>query len=82
MKNFREGKLEGLGKTIILIGVLLVIIGVLITFFEKLPFGLGRLPGDIYIKRDNFTFYFPLATSIVLSIVLSLIFIIISRFTK
>jgi len=74
--------LEGLGKTIILIGVLLVIIGVLITFFEKLPFGLGRLPGDIYIKRDNFTFYFPLATSIVLSIVLSLIFIIISRFTK
>ncbi|ACO03601.1 MAG TPA: DUF2905 domain-containing protein [Persephonella sp.] len=74
--------MEGLGKTIILIGVLLVIIGVLITFFEKLPFGLGRLPGDIYIKRDNFTFYFPLATSIVLSIVLSLIFIIISRFTK
>ncbi|WP_457621652.1 DUF2905 domain-containing protein [Persephonella sp.] len=74
--------MEGLGKTIIFIGVLLVIIGLLITFFEKLPFGLGKLPGDIYIKRDNFTFYFPLATSIILSIVLSLIFIIISRFTK
>ncbi|QID33404.1 DUF2905 domain-containing protein [Pampinifervens florentissimum] len=61
------------GKVILLMGVVLVILGLLLTFFEKLPLGLGRLPGDIVIKRDNFTFYFPLGTSIILSVVLSLL---------
>ncbi len=61
------------GKVLMLMGVVLVVLGFLLTFFEKLPLGLGRLPGDIVIKRDNFTFYFPLGTSIILSVVLSLL---------
>ena len=74
--------MEGIGKTLILIGLFIVLIGLLLTFFEKLPFGLGKLPGDIYIKRDNFVFYFPLATSIIISVVLSLIFILISKISR
>ena len=74
--------MEGIGKTLILIGLFIVLIGLLITFFEKLPFGLGKLPGDIYIKRDNFVFYFPLTTSIIISVVLSLIFILISKISR
>ncbi len=60
------------GKVLMLMGVVLVVLGFLLTFFEKLPLGLGRLPGDIVIKRDNFTFYFPLATSIILSVLFSI----------
>ncbi|WP_456391888.1 DUF2905 domain-containing protein [Persephonella sp.] len=74
--------MEGIGKTLIFIGLMIVFIGLLFTFFEKLPFGLGRLPGDIYIKRDSFVFYFPLATSIIISVVLSLIFILISKLSR
>ncbi|NPA16615.1 MAG: DUF2905 domain-containing protein [Aquificae bacterium] len=74
--------MEGIGKTLIFIGLMIVFIGLLFTFFEKLPFGLGRLPGDIYIKRDNFVFYFPFATSIIISVVLSLIFILISKISR
>lgn len=63
---------QNLGKMIILAGVFLVILGLLLTFSNKLPF-IGKLPGDFLIKRDNFSFYFPLATSIILSIVLTLV---------
>ncbi len=68
-----------LAKIIIMIGVVLVLIGVVILFIQKVPF-LGKLPGDILIKRGNFTFYFPLATGIIISIIVSLILYIISRF--
>lgn len=61
------------GKTLILIGLLLVVLGLVLTFAEKIPW-LGRLPGDIVVKRENFTFYFPLATSIIISIILALLF--------
>ncbi|NPA32495.1 MAG: DUF2905 domain-containing protein [Aquificae bacterium] len=61
-----------LGKVLILFGVVLVVMGLLLLFFEKLPFGLGRLPGDILIKRDNFTIYIPITTSIILSLLLTL----------
>ncbi|MFP4083870.1 MAG: DUF2905 domain-containing protein [Desulfonatronovibrio sp.] len=64
----------GLGKSIIIAGIVLVIIGAVILFKDKLPFGIGRLPGDIFIERKNFRFYFPLGTSIVISIILTLIF--------
>lgn len=67
-----------LGKTLILLGGVLVVVGVLLTLGGKLPW-LGRLPGDIVIQRDNFTFYFPLATSILLSVVLSLLFMLFRR---
>ncbi|MEJ5339858.1 MAG: DUF2905 domain-containing protein [Aquificaceae bacterium] len=62
-----------MGKVLLLMGLSLIVIGLLLTLFEKLPLGLGRLPGDIVIKRDGFTFYFPLATSLLLSILLSLL---------
>ena len=60
------------GKFLIIIGLIIVIIGLVLTFGPKIPY-IGRLPGDIYYKKDNFVFYFPLATSILVSIILSLI---------
>jgi len=73
--------MTSLGKLLMIFGVVLVGLGLLITFFDKIPF-LGRLPGDIHIKRENFQFYFPIATSIVLSLVLALILWLISYFGK
>ncbi|GFO68328.1 hypothetical protein GMLC_19070 [Geomonas limicola] len=64
--------MPSLGKSLIVIGLVIAAVGVLFNFAGKLPW-LGRLPGDIYIKRENFTFYFPLATSIIVSVVLSFI---------
>jgi len=64
--------MPGLGKTLIVMGLVIALVGVLFTLAGKLPW-LGRLPGDIYIKKENFTFYFPLATSILISVVLSFI---------
>jgi len=64
--------MPGMGKMLIIMGLIIVAIGVLFVLAGKIPW-LGRLPGDIYIKKENFTLYFPLATSIIVSIVLSLI---------
>ena len=61
-----------LGRIIIFAGLTLIVLGGIIVLFGKVP-GMGKLPGDILIKRENFSFYFPLTTSILLSIVLSLI---------
>ena len=61
-----------LGRALMLFGGALVLVGALLSLGGKLPW-LGRLPGDIVIERENFRFYFPLATSILISIVLSLI---------
>ncbi|WP_457625307.1 DUF2905 domain-containing protein [Persephonella sp.] len=74
--------MESIGKTLIILGLFIVLIGLLFVFFEKLPFGLGKLPGDIYIKRDNFVFYFPITTSIIISIVISLVFILLSKISR
>ncbi|MCM8770515.1 MAG: DUF2905 domain-containing protein [Candidatus Omnitrophica bacterium] len=65
--------LSDLGKILILCGIVMIVVGIVFAFMHKVPY-LGRLPGDIYIQKKNFTFYFPLATSIVISIILSLIF--------
>ena len=67
MSSFNE-----FGKIIIIIGLLLVAAGLLMMFSGKF-FNLGRLPGDIFIRKGNFTFYFPIVTTILLSILLSLI---------
>ncbi len=64
--------LNWLGRILALAGILLFIVGVLLMFFPKIPF-LGKLPGDIYIKRENFTFYFPITTCILLSVIVTLI---------
>jgi len=61
-----------LGKTIITIGVVLLVIGIIVTVAGKIP-GVGKLPGDIFIKKENFSFYFPLTTCILLSAILSAI---------
>jgi hypothetical protein len=65
-------ELHQIGKILIFGGIFLLLLGVLIFFGDKIPF-LGKLPGDIYIKRKNFTFYFPIVTSILLSLLISLI---------
>lgn len=64
--------MHDLAKALILLGAVLLALGVLLLVLPKTSF-LGRLPGDIVIKRDNFTFSFPLATSILISILISLI---------
>jgi membrane protein implicated in regulation of membrane protease activity len=64
--------LSDLGKLLIFFGAILVILGAAFLLGGKIPW-LGRLPGDIYIQRRNFTFFFPLTTSILLSVVLSLL---------
>jgi Protein of unknown function (DUF2905) len=68
-----------MGRTLIAIGIALVVLGILVTFGEKLPIRLGRLPGDIAIRGKNTTFYFPLATSLLLSVLLSLAMWLIGR---
>jgi len=62
---------DSLAKTILFIGLFLILAGGLMLTGGKL-FGLGRLPGDIFIQRGNFTFYFPLKTCIILSILLTI----------
>ncbi len=62
-----------LGKMLILLGVFIILIGFLLLIGEKIPW-IGRLPGDIIIKKKNFTFYFPIVTSILISIILTLLF--------
>jgi len=70
---------EFIGKTLIILGLGIVALGIVVSLLGKWPgegtgLGwLGKLPGDIFIKRDNFTFYFPLGTSIVISVVGSLL---------
>lgn len=61
-----------IGKLLIITGLLLVAAGLLFTFGGKIPF-LGRLPGDIRIERENFSFYFPLTTCILISLLISFI---------
>ena len=60
------------------VGGALLLLGVLLSFGPRLPW-LGRLPGDIVVERDNFRFYFPIATSILISIILSLLFAVFRR---
>ena len=65
--------MNGAGRTFIIAGCILLVIGILFTLAPKLPTWLGRLPGDISIKRENFSFYFPLATCLLLSALISFI---------
>jgi len=66
-----------MSRTLILLGLLLVLAGLLWPWLGRL--GLGRLPGDIVVERDNFTLYFPITTAILVSLLLSLILWIINR---
>jgi hypothetical protein len=62
-----------MGKMLIILGVVLIVIGLALTYGPKIPW-LGKLPGDISIKKDNFSFYFPITTSIIISIILTILF--------
>jgi hypothetical protein len=67
-----------MGKALIVIGLVIISAGVILTFTDKIPL-LGRLPGDIHIQKKNFSFYFPITTSILISVILTVIFTLISR---
>ncbi len=67
-----------IGKLLIVSGLLITVIGVVLILAGRIP-SIGRLPGDIYIQRGPWTFYFPLATSIVVSVALTLLFWLIGR---
>jgi hypothetical protein len=66
-----------LGRTLILLGIVLVVAGIVISFAGRTS--AGRLPGDIVVRRGNWSFYFPLATSILISVVLTLVMWLMSR---
>jgi Protein of unknown function (DUF2905) len=77
MDPFRD-----LGRTILILGLILAAVGAFLYFSGKFPFRLGRLPGDIIHRGENSTFYFPITTSIVLSVGLSLVLWLISQFRR
>ena len=67
------------GKLLIILGAILMAVGIIITYSDKIPF-LGKMPGDITFEKDNFKFYFPVVTSIIISILLSILLALINRF--
>jgi hypothetical protein len=77
MDSFRE-----LGRALLMLGGFLVLVGAFFYFGGKLPFRLGRLPGDIVHEGEHSSFYFPITTSILLSVGLSLLFWLISRIRR
>jgi uncharacterized membrane protein required for colicin V production len=71
-----------LGRIFVLLGLVLAAAGALLYFSPKLPLRLGHLPGDIVHRGENSTFYFPITTSILVSVVLCLLFWLISQFRR
>jgi hypothetical protein len=71
-----------LGKLLIGLGLLLVVAGVVVTLLGRANLPLGRLPGDIVYRGKNTTFYFPLATSVLVSVVLSIILYVVGRWRR
>jgi len=71
--------MEQFGRLLVIMGVVVAVVGLLMMLGPRLPFRLGRLPLDFHYQRDNFSFYFPLGTSILVSIILSLIFAALNR---
>jgi DUF2905 family protein len=61
-----------LGRLLVVLGIVIAVVGLVLVLFGRLP-GVGRLPGDVVVQRGNWTFYLPLGTSILLSIVLTLV---------
>jgi uncharacterized protein HemY len=64
--------MDEFGKSLIFLGIVLVLVGIIFVFGGKIPW-LGHLPGDIHIQRDRFTFYFPLVTCLIISVIISLV---------
>lgn len=74
--------MQQLGRNLLLIGAILIVVGVFLYFGGKLPFRLGRLPGDIVHRGQNSTFYFPLLSCLVVSVLITLILWIINQFRR
>ncbi len=74
--------MQDIGRWLVGIGLLLAVIGVLILLAGRIGMPIGRLPGDFSFKGKNVSFYFPLGTSILISVVLSLLLYLISRFRR
>ena len=70
--------MQGIGWALVVLGVVLVVVGLVIVAGPRIPI-LGHLPGDIVIQRGNFSFYFPLVTCIIVSVVLSVVFWLFNR---
>jgi len=67
------------GRTLIILGAILIVAGLLFTLGERLPIRLGRLPGDIVIRGKNSVFYFPIVTSLLISLILTIVMWLIGR---
>ena len=64
--------MEGIGKILLIVGGIIIILGLIFVFGQHIPF-LGKLPGDIFIKKDGFSFYFPIGTLLILSVLITII---------
>ena len=73
--------MEGIGKLLLIVGGVIVILGLILVFSQHIPF-LGKLPGDIFVRRDGFSFYFPIVTFLVLSLLIIIIVNVILYFLK
>jgi Protein of unknown function (DUF2905) len=67
-----------IGKSLVFAGIAIIVVGLLLWGFSSVPFS-GKMPGDIYIRRGNFTFYFPIVTCIVISIIATIFFSLMRR---
>jgi len=70
--------MEGIGRILLIVGLLIAGMGVFLVLFDRVPW-FGSLPGDIYYESDSFSFYFPLATCLIISLVASLILFLVQR---
>ena len=77
LRERRRDRMESFGRMFLTLGIVFVIVGIVFTLGSK--FGLGKLPGDIFIQKGNFTFFFPIASSIIISIILTLLLNVIKR---
>lgn len=70
--------MSDVGRALVIVGAVITVVGVVLMLAGRMPW-IGRLPGDIYIRRGNWSFYFPLATSLLLSVILTLMYWLIGR---
>ena len=70
--------MSDVGRALVIVGAVIAVVGIVLMLAGRVPW-IGRLPGDIHIQRGNFTFYFPLATSLLLSVVLTLLLYVVGR---
>ena len=74
--------MQNIAKTIIIIGIILIIVGLILWFFNSKFTWFGNLPWDIKVKKENFSFYFPITTMILISIIVSIIIWLIKKFVS